>query len=193
MRANGRDVLQWAVATFGPIAAQLNERGMRFVEEAVEVAQAAGVNKAQALAIINRVYDRPAGDVRKEIPQAGLTLLCLSQAASVDLEDAVAAEFERIQSIPAVHWKRRHEEKAQQGIIAPTAPDEASRCVHCGMPARPLETCRYSAAGHQTLKLPAGTTCGDCAFFKRCAALIQATPQRDHCDWFPIRFRGPNA
>lgn len=114
-------ILQWAVATFGPIAAQLNERGLRFVEEAIEVAQAAGVDKSQLLAVVDRVYGRPAGKVRTEIAQAGVTLACLSAAAGVDLESATLHEFERIEAIPAIVWKQRHEEKRQQGIISKEA------------------------------------------------------------------------
>lgn len=41
----------------------------------------------------------------------------------------------------------------------------------------------------QTMKLPEGKTCADCAHFKRCVALFQCPSDNEECDWAPSRFR----
>ncbi len=43
---------------------------------------------------------------------------------------------------------------------------------------------------NDTDKLPAGKTCGDCANWQRCFALIcSLNPKADECDFGPSRFR----
>ena len=41
----------------------------------------------------------------------------------------------------------------------------------------------------EDMKLPEGKTCGDCAQFSRCAALIAQIEKDEVCDWSPSRFR----
>lgn len=42
---------------------------------------------------------------------------------------------------------------------------------------------------HNDMKLPAGKTCGDCAYYKRCVALFECPADNTECDWAPSRFR----
>lgn len=59
-------VWQWVVACF-PTSAHLNvqERNHRFLEEALELAQANSCTKAEALELVEYVFGRPKGDVRQ--------------------------------------------------------------------------------------------------------------------------------
>jgi hypothetical protein len=38
------------------------------------------------------------------------------------------------------------------------------------------------------MQLPAGKTCGDCAFLKRCLMLGCTQPESTQCDFYPNKF-----
>jgi NTP pyrophosphatase (non-canonical NTP hydrolase) len=77
--------LHWAKETFGDVA--------RFLEEAVELAHAIGIEKIIAAAIVERVHSRPAGDVPKEIGQSLATLELLAKAIGIDADQEATREF----------------------------------------------------------------------------------------------------
>jgi NTP pyrophosphatase (non-canonical NTP hydrolase) len=109
-------MLGWAVITFGSIAAEPHERALRFVEEAIELAHAAGLSGAEMTAIIGRVWARPPGDIEKEMAQAAMTLGIMSATAGINLRAVENAEFDRVQTIPKEEWQRRHAAKVDLGI-----------------------------------------------------------------------------
>jgi hypothetical protein len=43
------------------------------------------------------------------------------------------------------------------------------------------------------MKLPDRKTCADCAYSRRCAALLSRDLTETSCDWHPSRFRERNA
>lgn len=114
--ARPQRALQWAVSTFGSIAADPHERAMRFLEEAVELAHAEGVTAETASKIAARVYSRPAGHTAQEVGQAAMTLECLAANLGISAEAECANEFLRVQSIPKAEWDRRHAAKVALGI-----------------------------------------------------------------------------
>lgn len=116
------DVLRWAIATFGAVAADKTERVMRFIEEAIELAHALDLPPETISRIIGRVYSRPPGTPNKEIGQSAMTLEALAEVISVSVEQECASEWERVQSIPAEHWAQRHAAKVKIGITADAAP-----------------------------------------------------------------------
>lgn len=72
-------ILPWAIATFGEAtASNTGERIRRFAEEAIELIQAACLDKQSLHDIIDHVYDKQAGNVPREVGQVGVTLLALS-------------------------------------------------------------------------------------------------------------------
>lgn len=40
----------------------------------------------------------------------------------------------------------------------------------------------------ESMKLPEGKTCADCAHTKRCCAMFGVKPTNTECDFYPIRF-----
>lgn len=111
-----QDVLAWALDIFGPVAGTQMERTARFVEEAVELAHAAGLGADVVARIVERVYSRPAGSIPKEVGQAGLTLEAFAANVGVSLEAETAREWDRIRTIPQAEWARRHSAKQALGI-----------------------------------------------------------------------------
>lgn len=108
--------LKWAHDIFGDIALDHQERTNRFVEEAIELAHAMGIEAATVSAITERVYSRPAGAAPQEMGQALATLELLAKATGMDADMLATREFHRVQSIPREEWARRHAAKVALGI-----------------------------------------------------------------------------
>lgn len=110
--------LAWAHDTFGNVALDPRERTLRFVEEAIELAHAMGVDIGTLDAIGDRVYRRPAGDPLKEMGQSLATLELLGEAMAIDIDAEATKEFHRVQSIPKEEWAKRHGAKVALGIAS---------------------------------------------------------------------------
>lgn len=109
---------EWAEKTFGPIARDKRERGLRFLEEALELAQVAGVEREAMEKLLNRVWERPAGDAPKEVGQARACLDMLAYAMGVDAGEEAVKEFARVKAIPQEEWDRRHKAKVDIGVAS---------------------------------------------------------------------------
>lgn len=109
--------LAWARETFtAQVAMNPAERMMRFVEEAIELANACDVPRVTVERIVNRVYERSPGNIEQEAAQCQVTLELWAKVAKLDLERAATREFERVQAIPKEEWTRRHGAKVVLGI-----------------------------------------------------------------------------
>lgn len=117
--ARPRNFLAWAIGMFGPVAKLRSERLMRFVEEAIELAHADGMERATLDAIATRVYGRERGDIRKEIGQAPACLETYAENIGVSACALAETEWQRVQRIPAEEWQRRHKAKQEIGIALP--------------------------------------------------------------------------
>lgn len=120
-----REILQWAEATFGPIALDPQERALRFVEEAIEAAHAAGAHGVQIIALVTRVYNRPPGPLPVELAQAGLTLAAFAANACVDIDKATREEFARVLERSPLELRQRQEAKTAAGLTAAALPPGA--------------------------------------------------------------------
>ncbi|WP_055049019.1 hypothetical protein [Devosia sp. A16] len=103
-----RRVKKWMAACFPPGAADnANERTHRFLEEALELAQANGCSRDDALALVNYVFARPTGNAALEAGGVLVTLAGLCSATDIDLEAAGEAELARNwDRIDAIRAKR---------------------------------------------------------------------------------------
>lgn len=93
------------------------ERACRFVEEALETAQAVGLPKERVLALVEYVYDRPAStDAAQELGGVLTMLTALATACEVDLLEAANREFARMwQNIDRIREKQR---RKPAGVVA---------------------------------------------------------------------------
>jgi hypothetical protein len=124
-------VLEWAVDRFGLVATNIDERAARLLEEAIEIAQAAGVKLETVDKIARRTYSRPVSkDIGQEIGGCGITLLGFSEAVGHDFAHEINREWERVASLPKEYWQRKHAEKVHDGTanLSPTRND----CESCG-------------------------------------------------------------
>jgi hypothetical protein len=103
--------LAWAADTFGPVALHPDERAARFIEEALELAHAEGLQLTTILRIAARVYECPKGRTPKEVGQAMATLECLAENLGLSADAECTREFARVRGIPKEEWTRRHDAK----------------------------------------------------------------------------------
>lgn len=113
------DAFAWAGKTFGPVAADKRERARRFIEEAIELAQACGLHPREVDKILLHVYSKPPGQVAQEVGGVGVTLLCLCEAFGVSADVEERRELLRVYSMPAQDFRDRHNAKAAAGVAAP--------------------------------------------------------------------------
>jgi len=111
--------VEWVNSRLGAWSMDPAERARRFLEEAVELAQAAGCPAEDARRTVDYVFARPAGDAAQEVGGARLTLLALAASLKVDAVEAEAAELARVYALPVERFRRRDDEKRAAGICAP--------------------------------------------------------------------------
>ncbi|MEM7683368.1 MAG: hypothetical protein AAF293_00985 [Pseudomonadota bacterium] len=97
-------VAAWTTACFPESACKnVSERSHRFLEEAIELAQASGCTKEDALLIIDYVFDRPAGAQVQEVGGVLVTLAALCNALNLTMDEAgddeLARNWDRIDAI----------------------------------------------------------------------------------------------
>lgn len=101
-------VEQWLEACFPPaVRADRAERTHRFLEEALELAQANGCSRLDAIALVEYVFGRPQGQPDQEVGGVMVTLASLCSASAINMDQAGARELER-------NWARIDAIRAKQ-------------------------------------------------------------------------------
>ncbi len=89
-------VERWLDACFPPaVRSDRAERTHRFLEEALELAQANGCSRDDALALVEYVFGRPVGRPDQEVGGVMVTLAGLCSASGINMDDAGDRELER--------------------------------------------------------------------------------------------------
>lgn len=101
-------VYNWLIECFGEkVALDKNERCFRFLEESLELVQAAGCTKEDAAKLVDYVYGRKVGTVQKEVGDVLITLAALSEAHEVNMSLAgntgLRRNWDNIDKIRAKH------------------------------------------------------------------------------------------
>lgn len=129
--ARQSDAFAWGGRTFGEINLSKRERARRFIEEALELAQACGLTKDDIRGLYMHVYNKPPGQPSQEAGGVGVTLLMLCQVLGISADHAERTELARVQNIPAQYFRDRHNVKALAGVAdavsepgAPKAPEK---------------------------------------------------------------------
>ena len=119
--------MQWAKDCFGDALAIVpQERASRFLEEAIELSQAAGLDRAAAMKLVEYVYGRPVGDVGQEVGGTQVALLILCEHLGVSAGAEERREFERVLGLSPEHMRKRQEYKASMGVGSSCGPLGAS-------------------------------------------------------------------
>lgn len=103
----------WLEACFGlDIARDMIERSHRFLEEALELVQAADIPQVEAHRIVRYVYGRAKGDMAQEVGGTMTTLAALCLAAGIDMHEQAEIELARVWT-PEVLEKVRAKQAAK--------------------------------------------------------------------------------
>jgi hypothetical protein len=101
-------VEEWLEACFPPaVRADRTERAHRFLEEALELAQANGCTRADAIALVEYVFGRAQGQPDQEVGGVMVTLASLCSASGVNMDEAGNRELDR-------NWDRIEAIRAKQ-------------------------------------------------------------------------------
>ncbi|KQQ31522.1 hypothetical protein ASF53_02145 [Methylobacterium sp. Leaf123] len=101
-------VEKWLEACFPQsIRLDRNERTHRFLEEALELAQANGCTRADAVALVDYVFRRPSGQPVQEVGGVLVTLAALCSASGINMAEAGEQELDR-------NWDRIDQIRAKQ-------------------------------------------------------------------------------
>lgn len=90
-------VHRWMLDCFGArISSDPVERNHRFLEESLELVQALGCSKAEALQLVEYVYGRPKGEPVQEVGGVMVTLAALCHANGMSMDVCAEEELVRI-------------------------------------------------------------------------------------------------
>lgn len=103
------EVARWIRATFGDtVLHDKVERSDRFLEEALETVQAAGMDRDRVLMLVDYVFSRPVGEMHQEIGGAFITLLALAVSSGMSTERCALDElFRYYQKQDAIREKQK--------------------------------------------------------------------------------------
>lgn len=116
MRELQKRARQWVIKVFGAPFLNKRERALRVLEEAIELAQAYGITREEALAVHTLVFSRPVGDTRPEIGDLVYVLAILAEEENLCLtEEAWATHYKNDDSgrIARIRAKCRVAEKVR--------------------------------------------------------------------------------
>lgn len=112
-------IYQWVMRCFGAsVANSREERALRVVEEAVELAQSIGAQEAKIAAIVREVYDRPAGEPYQELGGVMVTAYAFAEASRISAEGALMQETKRMLAKSPSHFRKRMQEKIDKGLAS---------------------------------------------------------------------------
>lgn len=87
----------WLLTCFGEVIARdRQERNHRFLEEAIELAQACECTASEAHQLVDYVFGRPVGDPEQEVGGVAVTLAALCLAWGIDMHAAGETELARV-------------------------------------------------------------------------------------------------
>lgn len=112
-----RRIRKWVTDVFGRESFEdLGERAVRCLEEALELAQASGVSKAVARALVHRVYERRSGTVRDEAGDVLFCLLALAESHDLDVEGDLNRKLDDLRYVDPEYFRGKQREKAEAGV-----------------------------------------------------------------------------
>lgn len=107
----------WAGRCFGrAVVEDRRERVTRILEEAIELAQAEGLEESVVARLTARVYGKPPGDPRQELGGLGVCVLVYAEAAGLSADAVEAGEVEAIHAREPGYFRDRQNAKAALGL-----------------------------------------------------------------------------
>ncbi len=106
----------WVTRCFGKEAMSPHERACRLLEEAIELAQAEGVDRQLIELSVAYIYERPPGDLIREGGGVALGLYGWAASRAVTVTTLFNREIRRIEAKSVDHFRARQKVKADAGM-----------------------------------------------------------------------------
>lgn len=112
-----RMAFAWAVQTYGEVAKKARYQAFRFLEEALELVQAMGLTKEDAIRTVEWVFSRSVGTVRVEVGDVRLSIDILAESQGVSSDDCYTACASRISDLDPAQMRAKEAAKIMAGLI----------------------------------------------------------------------------
>ncbi len=107
----------WAIRAFGFEHTKNSKvRALRLLEEAIELAQAEGVQRHLVDHCTEVVYSRPVGEAHQEIGGVLMTAAVYCGCVGRDMEEVLATELDRVLAKPLTQFHQRNQDKINLGL-----------------------------------------------------------------------------
>jgi len=104
-----QEAVQWWCVTCHGVERTKNEkeRTLRFIEEAIELSQSAGLSKEEVIRMVEWVYSRESGVLPQEVGGVMVTLAALCSAFFIHMDEEAETELRRIWNVMDVIRKKQ--------------------------------------------------------------------------------------
>jgi len=119
-------VKAWIFRVFGGRTFSLRFRAERVLEEALELAQAAGYPQEKVAALTAKVYANPPGRIGQEVGGISISVLGFCEAAGISADECEEAELHRVLSKSPAHFEERLARKFASGVCSEDLLEEAA-------------------------------------------------------------------
>jgi hypothetical protein len=114
---NQSRVTAWVNTTFTKEEAEnAPERALRTAEEAIELAQAVGVDAETLHRLVDYVFSRPVGKPEKEIAGTMVTIYAMAAAIGADAQAEFETEIVRINTPEVIERCRRRQHEKREAL-----------------------------------------------------------------------------
>lgn len=108
----------WAVETYGEdLVRGTRYQALRFLEEAMELAQTQGLTLEDFITCAKYVSGRKVGDTREELGDVQVCLDIMAENLGLDLDNCHATALLHVQSLDPVKCRAKDAEKIAYGLI----------------------------------------------------------------------------
>jgi hypothetical protein len=98
-------------------AIDVAERSLRVAEEALELAQACGIDVETLHRLVDYVMSRPTGKPAQEVAGTMVTLYAIATPLNIDADTEFAIELERISQPEVIDRCRRRQHEKREALI----------------------------------------------------------------------------
>lgn len=116
------EVEKWIKQTFGHVCfASIEERVLRVVEEAIELAQSEFVPRERIEELISHVYSKERGNPKQELGGLGITMLAYAASKRISCDLMEEIELTRIRNLSPTYFRQKQNIKAAKGLAEKVA------------------------------------------------------------------------
>ncbi len=116
------EVEKWVIKTFGAVCFHsIEERVLRVVEEALELAQSEFIPQEKILELLGHVFSKPRGEPKQELGGLGVCMLAYAASKRINCDIMEVVEVERIKRLSPAFFRTKQNIKAAKGLAEKVA------------------------------------------------------------------------